>query len=260
MIDTHTHLDFDQFDTDRDAVIQIALNEGVELIINIGTDFPSSQKSIELAEKYPQVYATVGIHPHDAKTWNSHTDPARLEKLAAHPRVVAIGEIGLDYYRNYSPHEDQRRAFADQIAVARNLHLPIVVHNREAFDDTFDMLLDHRAHDIGGVMHCFAGTPDQGWQTVDYGFLLSVGGRLTYKNSLDPAVAEAVPLEKILLETDCPFLTPMPFRGKRNHPALIKHVRAKLAEIKRVTEVEVDSVTTAAARKVFCLDEKTQNR
>jgi TatD DNase family protein len=260
MIDTHTHLDFDQFDADRDAVIQIALNEGVELIINIGTDFSSSQKSIELAEKYPQVFAAVGIHPHDAKTWNSRTDPARLEKLAAHPHVVAIGEIGLDFYRNYSPHEDQRRAFADQIAVARNLHLPLVVHNREAFNDTFDMLLDCRAHEVGGVMHCFAGTPEQGWQTVDYGFLLSVGGRLTYTNSGDPAVAEAVPLDKILLETDCPFLTPMPFRGKRNHPALIKHVRAKLAEIKRVTEAEVDRVTTAAARKVFRLDEKTPDR
>jgi len=234
MIDTHAHLDFDQFDTDRDAVIKIAQNEGVEIIINIGTDFPSSEKSIALAEEYPNIFATVGIHPHDAKTWDSQRDPARLEKLADHPRVVAIGEIGLDFYRNYSPHEDQKRAFADQIAVACNMRLPIVVHNREAFDDTFAMLLDNGAHEVGGVMHCFAGTPDEGWQTIDYGFLLSVGGRLTYKNSKDPAVAEAVPLDKVLLETDCPFLTPVPFRGKRNHPALLTHVRAALAKIKDV--------------------------
>jgi len=134
------------------------------------------------------------------------------------------------------------------------------VHNRDAFADVFLMLLHHGAHDVGGVMHCFAGTVDQGWQTVDYGFLISVGGRLTYKNSDDPAVAEALPLDKILLETDCPFLTPMPFRGKRNHPALIKHVRAKLAKIKQVSEDEIDGVTTAAARKVFRLDEKTRDR
>jgi len=260
MIDTHAHLDFDQFDTDRDAVIRIAHNEGVEIIINIGTDFASSEKSIELAENYPRIYATVGVHPHDAKTWNSKTDPARLEKLAAHPRVVAIGEIGLDFYRNYSPHEDQRRAFADQIAVARNMHLPIVVHNREAFDDVFDMLLDHGAHEVGGVLHCFAGTVEQAWLTIDYGFLISVGGRLTYNNSQDPAVAAAMPLDKILLETDCPFLTPVPFRGKRNHPALVKHVRAKLAEIKDIPEADVDNITTTAARKLFRLNEKTQNR
>jgi len=257
MIDTHAHLDFDQFDSDRDAVIKVARSEGVELIVNIGTDFPSSEKSITLAEEYPSIYATVGTHPHDAKTWNSKTDPARLEKLAAHPRVVAIGEIGLDYYRNYSPHGDQKRAFADQIAVARNLHLPIVVHNREAFEDVFKMLLEGGAHDVGGVMHCFAGTVDQAWQTIDYGFYISVGGRLTYKNSGDVPVAKAMPLEKILMETDCPFLTPVPFRGKRNHPALVKYVLAKLAEIKQVAEDEVDRATTAAAKMLFGLNNET---
>jgi len=259
MIDTHAHLDFDQFDDDREAVIGIAHNEGVELIINIGTDFPSSEKSIALAEKYPGIYATVGMHPHDAKTWNSTPDAARLEKLAAHPRVIAIGEIGLDYYRNYSPHGDQKRAFADQIAVARNLHLPIVVHNREAFEDVFKMLLEGGAHDVGGVMHCFAGTVDQAWQTIDYGFYISVGGRLTYKNSRDVPVAAAVPLDKILLETDCPFLTPVPFRGKRNHPALVKYVQAKLAEIKHITEDEVNRVTTTAAQTLFGLNNEAKS-
>ena len=258
MIDTHAHLDFEQFDQDREAVIDIAHNEGVEIIINIGTDFPSSEMSITLAEKHSGIYAVVGTHPHDAKTWNSKTDPARLEKLAAHPRVVAVGEIGLDFYRNYSPHADQKRAFADQIAVAHNLHLPIVVHNREAFDDVFDMLLDCGAHEVGGVMHCFAGTVDQAWQTVDYGFAISVGGRLTYKNSRDTPVVEALPLDRILLETDCPFLTPVPFRGKRNHPALVKYVRARVAELKGLDETEVDMVTTAAARKLFGLTDETQ--
>jgi TatD DNase family protein len=259
MIDTHAHLDFEQFDDDRAAVIDIAHNEGVEIIVNIGTDFLSSEKSIALAEQYAGVYATVGTHPHDAKTWNSKTDPARLEKLAAHSRVVAIGEIGLDYYRNYSPHGDQKRAFADQIAVARNLHLPIVVHNREAFDDVFSMLLNGGAHEVGGVMHCFAGTVDQAWQTIDYGFYISIGGRLTYKNSRDVPVAEAIPLEKILLETDCPFLTPEPFRGKRNHPALVKYVRAALARLKGMPELEVDRITSEAAMTLFKVNNEKAN-
>lgn len=259
MIDTHAHLDFEQFEKDRDTVIQVAHNEGVETIINIGTDLASSEKSIELAERNPGIFATVGVHPHDAKTWNSKTDPARLEKLAVHSRVVAIGEVGLDYYRNYSPREDQKRAFADQIAVARNLKLPIVFHCRDAFDDLFDMMLDNHAHDVGGVMHCFSGTVDQAWQTIDYGLCISVGGRLTYAKSQDPAVAAAIPLNKILLETDCPFLTPVPFRGKRNHPALVKYVRAQLAEIKGISETEVDQITTAAARELFCLSNETKN-
>ncbi len=253
MIDTHAHLDFDQFDKDRESVISQATVAGVELIVNIGTDFRSSAISLALAEAYANIYAVVGLHPHDSKVWDSKTDPARLEKLADHPKVVAIGECGLDYYRNYSPHPDQKRAFADQIAVARNMKLPLVIHNRDAFPDTFDILLKNSAHKVGGVMHCFAGDVEQARQIVDYGFYISVGGRLTYKNSADPANAAAVPLEKILLETDCPFLTPAPLRGKRNHPALVALVRAKLAEIKQLDEDEVDDVTTAAAKKLFGL-------
>ncbi len=252
MIDTHAHLDFDQFDNDRDSIVSLATAEGVETIINIGTDLASSRRSIELAETYEQVYATVGVHPHDAKTWEkSHA--AELEKMAEHPKVLAIGEIGLDYYRNYSPHDQQKRAFTDQIAVARNVGLPIVIHNRDAFGDVFQTLLENNAHEVGGVMHCFAGTVEEAWQTVDYGFIISVGGRLTYKNSQDVPVADKIPLEKIVLETDCPFLTPVPYRGKRNHPALVKYVRAKLAELKKMPEAEIDRITTQAARQAFGL-------
>ena len=254
MIDTHAHLDFPQFDADREEIIRLAHQEGVELIINIGTDLAFSEKSVALAEAHPGIFATVGVHPHDAKTWDSKTSPARLEKLANHPRVVAIGEIGLDFYRNFSPREDQQRAFADQIAVARKMNLPIVVHNREAFADVFAMLLEHGAHEVGGVMHCFAGTVDEAWKTIDYGFYISVGGRLTYPNSRDVPVVAEIPLHRLLVETDCPYLTPAPFRGKRNHPTLVKYVRAKIAEIKGVSEEEVDAVTAASARALFRLD------
>ncbi len=259
MIDTHAHLDFEQFDDDREKVIQDAHDQGVEIIVNIGTDFASSEKSIALAQKHPGICATVGVHPHDARTWDPKVSPERLEKLAAHPRVVAIGEIGLDYYRNYSPVEDQKRAFADQIAVARNLKLPLVIHNRDAFEDVFEVMLDCGAHDLGGVMHCFSGTVEQAWQTIDYGLYISVGGRLTYPKSNDPAVAAEIPLDKILLETDCPFLSPVPFRGKRNHPALVRYVRMRLAQIKRVSEAEVDAVTTTAGRKLFRLPDEIKD-
>jgi len=260
MIDTHAHLDFDQFADDRDEVVKAALDAGIETIINIGTDLKSSRKSIELAEQYPQVYAVVGLHPHDAKHWDSKTDPARLERLADHPKVLAIGECGLDFYRNYSPASDQKRAFADQIAVARNVKLPLVIHNREAFDDTFEIMLRNSAHEVGGVMHCFAGTVEQAEQVIDYGFVISIGGRLTYKKSHDPEIASAVPLNKILLETDCPFLAPVPFRGKRNHPALLTHVRARLAELKQVDENKVDRVTSAAARALFGIGDESQKK
>ena len=258
MIDTHAHLDFPHFDTDREEVIRHAHEAGVEIIINVGADLVSSERSVALAQTHPAMYATVGVHPHDAKTWDSETAPARLEELAAHPCVVAIGEIGLDFYRNFSPREDQKRAFADQVTVARKMNLPIVVHNREAFPEVFEMLLEHHAHDVGGVMHCFAGTVQQAWQTIDYGFYISVGGRLTYPGSRDVAVVAELPLEKILLETDCPYLTPVPFRGKRNHPALVTYVRARIAEIKGVSEEQVDAVTTASARRLFRLADETK--
>ncbi len=250
MVDTHAHLDFDQFDKDRESIIALAQAEGVETIINIGTDLESSRRSVELAESYEQIYATIGVHPHDAKDWESG-HAAELEEMAGHPKVLAIGEIGLDYYRNYSPPDQQKRAFIDQIAVARNAHLPIVIHNRDAFPDVLQTLVEHHAHEVGGVMHCFAGTVEQAWQTLDYGFIISFGGRLTYKKSQDVPVAEAIPLEKVVLETDCPFLTPVPYRGKRNHPALVKYVRAKLAELKGESEEEIDRVTTQTARMIF---------
>jgi TatD DNase family protein len=176
-----------------------------------------------------------------------------LKKLAQHPKVVAIGEIGLDYYRNLSPKEQQKTAFVDQVAVAKELGLPIVIHNRDAFTDIFALLLETEAFDVGGVFHCFSGTVEEAQQTIDLGFHISVNGILTYKNATMAAVGAAMPLEKILLETDCPFLSPHPFRGKRNEPSYVAHIAEKLAEIRGTSLAEIDRVTDENAQRLFNL-------
>lgn len=253
MIETHAHLDFPDFDADRDAVFERAQKAGVHTIINIGTDFASCERILAIAEQYPGVYAALGVHPHDASTWDGDRSASHLAKLAAHPRVVAIGEIGLDYYRDRSPRGKQRAAFVDQIEVARELKLPIVIHNREAFADIFDVLIDTEAWRIGGVMHCFSEGVAEAQQTIDLGFYLSVNGILTYKNSVMADVARAARLDRILLETDCPFLTPAPNRGKRNEPAYVAIVAQRLAELRRATVAEVEAATDENAVRLFRL-------
>ena len=253
MIDSHAHLDFPDFDADRDAVIARAHAAGVHTIINIATDFDSCERTLALAEAHPSLYAVLGLHPHDAKAWEGDRTAERLRRLAQHPKVVAIGEIGLDYYRNMSPREVQKRAFIEQIAVARDLGLPIVIHNREAFDDIFAILLETQAYAHGGVFHCFSGTPAQGQKTIDLGFHISVNGILTFKNSGMAEVAQAVSLDRILLETDCPFLAPHPHRGGRNEPAFIPFIAEKLAELRGLTTEDISTITDANAARLFAL-------
>ncbi|HUU46909.1 MAG TPA: TatD family hydrolase [Acidobacteriota bacterium] len=251
MIDTHAHLDFDAFDADRTAVAKRARDAGIHTIINIGVDFDSCERVIALAEEYPGMYAAVGIHPHDAKTWDGDRAAARLAKLADHPKVVAIGEIGLDYYRNISPPKAQKRAFTEQIAVAQQLKLPIVIHNRDAFADVFEILLKTQAYAVGGVFHCFSGTPSEAQRTIDLGFHISVNGILTFPKATMAEVGRRARLDRILIETDCPFLAPQPYRGKRNEPAYVQLITEKLAEIRGVPIAEIERATDANARDLF---------
>ncbi len=257
MIDTHTHLDLKDFDQDRSKVIESALSNGVEKIINVGFDLKSSLKSIELAEEFEQIYAAVGFHPHDAKDLNEES-LKKIEGLANHPKVVAIGEIGLDFYRNLSSREDQIRAFREQIEVAKTLNLPIVVHSREAHDRTLEILKDTNAKEVGGVLHSFTGNADHAKLAQDMGFYFGFNGMLTYKESKTVQVARGVPIDSILIETDCPYLSPVPHRGERNQPAYVRYVLEKLTDLfSPLTFEDLNRITSLNANQLFRLDRKS---
>lgn len=251
MIDTHAHLDFKDFDGDRDAVVERAHGAGIHTIINIATDFESCERVLSLADRYPNMFAVLGVHPHDAKTWQGEKSAQKLKQLASHKKVVAIGEIGLDYFRDHSPRDLQRKAFIEQIAVARELKLPIVIHNRDAFGDIFDVVLREDAYMVGGVFHCFSGTVVEAGKTIELGFHISVNGILTYKNATMAEVGKSARLDRILLETDCPFLAPHPNRGKRNEPAYVSLVADCLAELRGASREEISRQTDANAAQLF---------
>lgn len=253
MIETHAHMDFPEFDADRDTAIRRAQDAGVHTIINIGTDFDSCERILALAEQHERLFAVLGVHPHDAKIWNGDRAADRLKRLADHPKVVGIGEIGLDYFRNHSPREQQKAVFIEQIAIARELKLPIVIHNRAAFDDLFGILLKESAWEVGGVMHCFSEGVEEAVKTIDLGFHLSVNGILTYNNSTMAVVAQKSRLDRIILETDCPFLAPHPHRGKRNEPSYIPIIAARLAELRARPVEEVVAATDENAMRLFRL-------
>ncbi len=252
MFDTHAHLDDRQFDPDRDHLIQECFQNGIQHIINIGTDLKTSRFSIQLAEKYPQIFCTIAVHPHDAKNFAEQTI-SELEQLAQHNKVVAIGEIGLDYYRMYSPKEKQINAFRAQIELAFKLNLPIVYHVREAFEETWNVVLETEAYKLGGVMHSFSGNIEQARKVVDLGLYISFNGSLTYKNSLAQKVLPEIPQDLILVETDCPYLTPEPHRGKRNRPDYVKYVIEKTALVLQKSPQEVEKLTTQNALQAFRL-------
>jgi len=253
MIDTHCHIDFKDFDRDRDDVIVQAAEFGVDRLINIGADIQSSRRAFSLANSYENIFCTVGVHPHDSKTLTPDF-LAEMETMAANSKVVGIGEIGLDYYRDLSPRDIQRKAFIRQLDLAVKLNMPIVIHVREAMNDAFDIVRDY-AGKLKGVFHCFPGTVEQARQVIDMGFLISVNGVMTYKNSKMQNLGREIALESILIETDCPFLTPVPHRGKRNVPAYVKLVCVKLAELRDMSMAEVDKITTRNAEKLFDLVE-----
>jgi len=250
MIDSHCHLDDAAFDTDREETIQRALDAGVEMMVAVGTGKgpPDLEAGIRIAEGRPQFVATVGVHPHDAAKATPDTF-AHVEELLAHPKVVAIGEIGLDYHYDFSPREVQREVFARQLDVAARHHKPIVIHTREAWDDTMALIREHR---VAGIMHCFTGDVAQAEQSLALGFYLSFGGVVTFPRASElHEAARAVPLDRILIETDAPYLAPVPKRGKRNEPAFIVHTAQRLAELRGVTLDEISRATTANFRQVM---------
>ncbi|MGE5423164.1 MAG: TatD family hydrolase [Ignavibacteriales bacterium] len=254
VIDSHAHLQDKRFETDLDEVIGRALQGGLEMIICVGYDLESSREALELARKHPQIRAVVGVHPHDASTINDQV-LAELWNMGRDPRVVAIGEMGLDYYRNLSPREDQIEGFKAQIKLAKELGKPIVIHDRDAHEDVVSMIKREKAGINGGVMHCYSGHLPMAIELMREGFYLSFAGPLTYKNSQKSVeVAAKIPLEKILVETDCPYLTPEPHRGKRNEPLLVVEVAKKLAEIREKSYEEVVYTASNNVKKVFHID------
>ena len=248
LVDSHAHLDFSQFDGDREAAIERARRVGVVAVLNVGTNLASSRAAVALAEAHDFMYAAVGVHPHDAKT----VTPAVLEELRAlarHPKVVAIGEIGLDYYRDLSPRAVQRRVFAQQLSLATDLGLPVVVHSREAHDD---VLAGLREWEGAGVVHSYSAGPERMEKVLAQGFYIGISGPVTFANAHRlRAVAAAVPLGRLLVETDCPYLTPEPYRGRRNEPAYVRYVAEAVARSRGVSVDVVARATTDNAGRLL---------
>ncbi len=250
-VDSHLHLDFAQFDNDRDSVVSRASEANVVSLINPGHNLESSRKAIELAEKYSQLFAAVGVHPHDAAKEGSDAE-SELRRLAQHPSVVAIGEIGLDYFRNLSPPDTQRQVFRRLLRLAGELNLPVIIHCRDAFEDVCAIIQDESSGNLRGVFHSFSGDDKYAIRAIELGFYVSFSGQITYpKSARIRSAARVLPIERMLIETDSPFLTPQPKRGQRNEPAFVRYVAEELAEIKGLSVEDVARVTTRNVRLLF---------
>ncbi len=245
IFETHAHLDFADYDKDRDQVLRKCFESGVERIINIGIDLETSKNSIALAKKYKQIYATVGFHPSDAETYNEQA----LFELLKQPKVVGIGEIGLDYYRMRNTKEVQKKVFSRQVEIAVEKKLPIVVHNRDAHEDCLEILERHKPEKV--VFHCFSGDELIAERILGNGWKISITGVVTFKNSQIDGVVRMLPKDQFFIETDCPFLAPVPHRGKRNAPYYLQYVIEKIAEIKRVSPRQVAEASYENAERFF---------
>ena len=254
MIDSHCHLDDRKFGDRQADYIRDAAEAGIDTIVNIGVDLRTSRRSIELAEKFDSVYATVGVHPHDAKSLNNEV-LTELRQMTRHKKVVAVGEIGLDYYRDLSPRDIQRGAFEKQLQLAVDTKMPIVIHTREAFEDTIDVVKGFASSLVGGVFHCFPGDINDASRVFELGFVVSVGGVITFPKAGMAELARQVPLDKVILETDAPYLTPVPHRGKQNEPAYVRFVYDKMAELKGVPVAEIRKQVDRNCKKLYRLEE-----
>jgi TatD DNase family protein len=240
LVDSHCHIDGEQFDADRDEVVNYAKKSGVAYMLNVGTGDPHSddfRRAVAVAEKYENVFASVGVHPHDAKLYNDAAEKHLVELAKSSKKVIAWGEIGLDFYYDHSPRDVQIDVFRRQIGIAHKLGLPIIVHSRDANDETVQILTEECGHDEfrGGIMHCFGGAAEMATELIRLGFLISFAGNITFKKADNlREAAKVVPLDKLLVETDCPFLAPVPIRGKRNEPAFVVHTAKFLADFYEV--------------------------
>lgn len=251
LFDTHAHLDDSRFNEDREYIINKLKEEGVEYIVNPGADIPSSLRAIELSKKYDFIYSAVGVHPHDVKDMDNDTIDV-LRNLSKNEKVVAIGEIGLDYYYDNSPRDLQRKWFEEQIKLANELKLPIIIHDRDAHQDTFNIIKNTKSNDIGCVLHCYSGNLELATEYVKMGCFISIAGPVTFKNNKKTLeVIREIPLEYLLIETDSPYLSPEPHRGKRNDPSYVRYVAEKIAVEKGISYEKVCSATMENAKKFF---------
>ncbi len=249
--DSHAHLTYDRFDADRDAVIARARYAGLRHIVTVASRIGDADACADLAAAHPFIHFTAGVHPHEAKDWNLAVARG-LERAAGREKAVAIGEIGLDYHYNYSPPADQRSVFREQITLARTLKLPIVIHTREAWEDTFTILRDENAAAVGGVFHCFSGGVAEARRCLDLGFYLSFAGPVTFKNAaLLQEAAAACPLDRLLIETDAPYLTPHPLRGQRNEPAHVVLIAERIAALQGTTPEAIGEAATRNLETIF---------
>lgn len=250
-IDTHVHLNADQYDEDLQEVIDRALNSKVEKMVVIGFDRKTIKRAIELAEQYDFIYAVVGWHPVDAIDCTDE-DLEWIEQLAAHEKVVGIGETGLDYHWDKSPRDIQQQVFRKQIQLAKRVGLPIIIHNREATEDVLTILREEDAQEVGGVMHCFGGSVETAQESIKMNFMISLGGPVTFKNAKKPKeVAAEIPLEHLMIETDAPYLAPHPYRGKRNEPSYVPLVAEEIARLKELPVETVAEATTKNAKRFY---------
>ncbi len=253
LFDTHAHIDMDNFKDNFGEILENAKNDGVKNILIPGVEPEGFERITMLAEKYENVFGAVGVHPSDAKKFDDVAE-SKMREFLTHPKIIAVGEIGLDYYWDKSYNELQKEVFERQIHIAKEFKNPVLVHDREAHHDTLEILKKTNARETGAVMHCFSGSPEFALECVREGFYIALGGVVTFKNALKPKeVAKTVPLERLLLETDAPYLAPVPFRGKENQPAYTKLVAQEIASLRGISFEEVAETTTANAKRFFGL-------
>src|SRR5690625_1492580 len=255
LFDTHVHLNARQFMEDREEVIQSAFDAGVKYMVVVGFDHETIPLAIEIAEQYDSIYAAIGWHPVDAIDMTDE-DFKWIEELCSHPKVVALGEMGLDYHWDKSPKDVQKDVFRKQIQLAKKINMPIIIHNREATEDIIKILKEENAHEVGGIMHCYSDSVKYVNQCLEMNFYISLGGPVTFKNATLPKeVATYVPIDRLLIETDAPYLTPHPYRGKRNEPAYVKLVAEKIAELRGISFEELSKITKKNAFHLFKIKE-----
>ncbi|MBN2285228.1 MAG: TatD family hydrolase [Tissierellales bacterium] len=253
LVDSHAHLDDDRFDKDRQIIINNFEKDGLSYVLHASSDLQSSIRAVNTAQKYDKILASVGYHPHDAKDITTES-LIIIKGLAQKEKVVAIGEIGLDYHYDHSPRDIQRHWFREQVRMARELDMPYIVHDRDAHRDVYDIVFGEKYSGTRGIMHCYSGSPELAKEYIKLGFLISLAGPVTFDNAKKAKeVAKEIPLEYLLVETDSPYLTPVPYRGKRNQPAYVKYVAEEIARIKGISFEEVARVTTANFKRLFKL-------
>ena len=250
LIDSHVHLDMHQFRSDLDEVVARARSAGIGEMLQVCYDAGSIGATVALTERYPEVYGAIGLHPHEARDWNDELEK-RLEEALLGDKILAVGETGLDYYRDLSPRDEQRKVFRRQIGIALRFEKPLIIHCREAFSDVLAILREEGARAVGGVFHAFPGGVEEAAQVLDLGFLIGIGGPLTYRNSRLRETVLHLPSSAFLLETDCPYLPPEPYRGKRNEPAYVALVRDRLASIRGVTAADIEGAVESNYRRLL---------